>query len=147
MRLRRSAVVASLAILIAGAASAVMTADAYRGILYPHGVPRRRSIETDRLETPSFHFVAAAQLPRSGRSVILYAEEIGAATADHEHFVFLALVDDGAKRVLDRVALNDLLPLRLNVPGEFLDRLCGRAPRCQARAEGVPQDVEPPGDR
>src|SRR5438132_8144405 len=42
------------------------------------------------------------------------------------------------------------VPLRggqADVPGELLDRLRRRPPDGQARAEGVPQDVKPAGDR
>src|SRR5438270_7783999 len=42
------------------------------------------------------------------------------------------------------------VPLRggeADVPGELLDCLRGRAPHGEPRAEGVPQDVQPAGDR
>ncbi|HXH38785.1 MAG TPA: hypothetical protein VNN08_09180, partial [Thermoanaerobaculia bacterium] len=97
-------------------------AGAYRAILYPKGVPRRRSIETGTMETPSFDFVAAAKLRPAGRTVVLYAEEIATrAYSDHEYHVFLASVDDAAKRVLDRVSLTDMFPLQLEFPGNFIN--------------------------
>lgn len=119
---RTPAVLTLLAIVIAGSARGAQPptpAEVGRSILYPAGLQARRSLLTGKLEMPSFHFVAAAKLPQADRSVVLYAEEIGSPSTDHEHFVFVATIDDRAKQVLDRVSLNDLLPLSLDVPAQF----------------------------
>src|SRR5205807_6349602 len=79
-------------------------------------------------------------LPFSSDAVLLYLSPLLSPDVELEQ----------PDRALLRGGAEVHVPLRggqADVPGELLDRLRRRPPDGQARAEGVPQDVKPAGDR